>query len=64
MGTIISSLAVIAVGAILRFAVTASVGGGVVLSVAGLVLMIVGAVGLALGVYFKAREPSRGTWAR
>jgi len=46
---------VIAVGAILRFAVTAVVG-GVVLSTVGLVLMIVGAMGLALGVYFKVRE--------
>jgi len=60
MGTIISSLAVIALGAILRFAVTASVG-GVALSVAGVVLMIVGAVGLVLGIYFKVREPYGST---
>ncbi len=55
MATIITSLMVIAVGAILRFAVTATVGGFAV-STAGLVLMIVGAVGLVLGVYFKVRE--------
>jgi len=61
MGTIISSLMVIAVGAILRFAVTASVG-GVILPVAGDVLIAVGAIGLALGVYFRVREPARGTW--
>jgi hypothetical protein len=63
MGTIISSLVVIAVGAILRFAVTASVD-GVVLSTVGLVLMIVGAVGLALGLYFKLRESSQGRFVR
>jgi len=63
MGTIISSLLVIALGAILRFAVTASVG-GIDLSVVGLVLMIVGAVGLVLGVYFKMRDPYRSTYAR
>jgi len=63
MGTIVSSLLVIAVGAILRFAVTASVG-GVNLSVVGVVLMVVGAIGLALGIYFKMRGPYRGTYAR
>jgi len=52
VATIVWSLFVIAIGAILRYAVTAIVG-GVVLSVVGLVLMIVGAVGLILGVYFK-----------
>ena len=63
MGTIVSSLMVIAVGAILRFAVTASVG-GVILSVAGVVLMVVGAIGLVLGVYFKVHGPYQGSWTR
>lgn len=45
MGTIVSSLLVIAVGAILRFAVTASV--------VGVTLSVVGAIGLVLGIYFK-----------
>jgi len=63
MGTIVSSLVVIAVGAILRFAVTES-GWGIELSVVGVVLMIVGAIGLVLGIYFKVRNPYRGTYAR
>ena len=63
MGTIVSSLLVIAVGAILRFAVTASAA-GVTLSVVGVVLMVVGAIGLVLGIYFKVRGPYRGTYAR
>jgi hypothetical protein len=63
MGTIISSLMVIALGAILRYAITATVG-GVILPVVGMVLIVVGAVGLALGVYFRFREPSRGASTR
>jgi len=63
MGTIVSSLLVIALGAILRFAVTASVG-GVTLSVVGVVLMVVGAIGLVLGIYFKLRDPYGGSYAR
>jgi len=59
MATIVSSLFVIAIGAILRYSVTAIVG-GVVLPAVGLVLMIVGSVGLLLGVYFKVRELSQG----
>ena len=46
--TIGASLFLIAVGAILKFAVTASVA-GINLHVVGVILMIVGAVGLALG---------------
>ena len=59
MATIHSSLFVIAIGAILRYAVTASAS-GVVLPVVGLVLLIVGGVGLILSVYFKVRESSGG----
>jgi hypothetical protein len=47
--TIGSSLFLIAVGAILKFAVTAHVA-GVDLQVVGVILMIVGAVGLVLGL--------------
>jgi uncharacterized protein DUF6458 len=55
--TIGTSLFLIAVGAILKYAVTASVE-GIDLHTAGLVLMIVGGVGLALGIYFLARGRS------
>lgn len=47
--TIGSSLFLIAVGAILKFAVTAHVA-GVDLQVVGVILMIVGAVGLVIGL--------------
>lgn len=47
--TIGSSLFLIAVGAILKFAVTAHVA-GIDLQVVGVILMIVGAVGLVLGL--------------
>ena len=59
MVAILSSLFVIALGAILRFAVTASVG-GVILPAAGFVLMIVGGLGLALSIYFKVHESAQG----
>jgi hypothetical protein len=52
--TIGTSLFLIAVGAILKYAVTAHVE-GIDLQTAGLVLMIVGGLGLVLGVYFLAR---------
>jgi len=47
--TIGSSLFLIAVGAILKFAVTAQVA-GVDVQVVGVILMIVGLVGLAIGL--------------
>jgi hypothetical protein len=49
--TIGSSLFIIAVGAILRYAVKDSIS-GVDLATAGLILMLVGALGLVLGMYF------------
>lgn len=52
-----TSLLLIAVGAILRYAVTATVS-GVDLHVVGLVLMIVGVVGLVLSLLWF------GVWAR
>jgi hypothetical protein len=52
-----SSLLLIAVGAILRYAVTATVS-GVNLQTVGLVLMIVGIVGLVLSLFWV------GVWSR
>jgi hypothetical protein len=56
--TIGSSLFLIAVGAILKFAVTAQVA-GVDLQVVGVILMIVGVVGLALGLALLAFNRGR-----
>ena len=52
--TIGVSLLLIALGAILRYALTASAA-GIDLRTVGLILMIVGIVGLGLGLYFTAR---------
>ena len=49
--TVGTSLFLIAVGAILRYAVTASVS-GVSLATVGLILMIVGVVGLVISLYY------------
>jgi hypothetical protein len=48
--TIGSSIFLIALGAILRYAVTASVA-GVDLQVVGLILMIAGVIGLVIGLF-------------
>ena len=56
--TIGSSLFLIAVGAILRYAVTRRTFEGVNLDTAGLILMIVGVVGLVLGLYLFNRGTS------
>jgi hypothetical protein len=57
--TVGTSLFLIAVGAILRYAVTASVS-GVSLATVGLILMIVGVAGLVISVfYLLARSPRR-----
>jgi Domain of unknown function (DUF6458) len=55
--TIGTSLFLIGVGAILRYAVTATVA-GIDLDVAGLILMIVGAVGLVIGLFLIVRDRS------
>ncbi len=58
--TLGTSLFLIAVGAILRYAVTASVS-GIELQTVGLILMIVGAVGAILSViwmFVSSRRPS------
>jgi hypothetical protein len=55
-----TSILFIAVGAILRYAVTASVS-GVSLTTVGLILMIVGALGLVLSLFYMlAWGPRRG----
>jgi len=56
--TIGTSIFLIAVGAILRFAVTASVS-GVRLATVGLILMIVGVVGLILSMVIWLRATDR-----
>lgn len=57
--TIGSSLFLIALGAILKFAVTASVA-GVDLQVVGVILMIIGVIGLVLGVLLVMRGRPAG----
>jgi hypothetical protein len=59
--TIGGSLFLIAIGAILKFAVTWTVA-GIDLHVAGVVLMVVGAIGLLLGLFllFSNRSPGVG----
>jgi hypothetical protein len=52
--TIGTSLFLIAVGAILKYAVTAHVA-GVDIHTVGVILMVVGAVGLVLGLYLLSR---------
>jgi hypothetical protein len=56
--TIGTSLFLIAVGAILKYAVTAHVE-GFDINTAGVVLMVVGVIGLVLGLYLLLR----GRWA-
>jgi hypothetical protein len=59
-----TSIFLIAVGAILRYAVTATVS-GISLSTVGLILMIVGIVGLLLSLlYMFAWSPRRGAVVR
>lgn len=58
--TIGTAIFLIAVGAILKFAVTATVA-GISIQTAGLILMIVGAVGLAIGLFMLASDRRRAT---
>ncbi len=55
-----TALFLIAVGAILRFAVNATAD-GFSINTAGTILMIVGAVGLLLALFFLSQRPARGT---
>lgn len=54
-----TSIFLIAVGAILRYAVTASVS-GISLTTVGLILIIVGALGLVLSLLYLLTARSRG----
>jgi hypothetical protein len=56
--TIGTSLFLIAAGAILRYAVEATVA-GVDIQAAGLILIIIGAIGLAIGLFMLASERRR-----
>lgn len=56
--TIGSSLFLIAVGAILKYAVTATVS-GIDLHVVGVILMVAGAIGLVLGLFMYASARGR-----
>lgn len=59
-----TSIFLIAVGAILRYAVTASVS-GIELTTVGLILMVAGAVGLVISLlYVVAFSPRRGRVVR
>jgi formate hydrogenlyase subunit 3/multisubunit Na+/H+ antiporter MnhD subunit len=55
MPTIGTSLFLIAVGAILKFAVTLNVA-GIDLQTVGVILMVIGCFGLVLGLYLLARS--------
>ncbi len=57
-----TSILLIAVGAILRYAVTATVS-GVSLTTVGLILMLVGILGLVLSLFYMASLRSRRTAA-
>jgi hypothetical protein len=56
--TIGTSIFLIAVGAILRYAVTATVA-GVDIQTAGLILMIVGVIGLVIGLFLLTTDRRR-----
>jgi hydrogenase-4 membrane subunit HyfE len=58
--TIGTSIFLIAVGAVLKFAVTASVA-GISIQTAGLILMLVGVLGLLIGLFTIASRRRRGT---
>ncbi|HTB69979.1 MAG TPA: DUF6458 family protein [Solirubrobacteraceae bacterium] len=58
-----TSIFLIAVGAILRYAVTATVS-GISITTIGLILMIVGAVGLALSLLYIVTARPRGRVVR
>jgi TRAP-type C4-dicarboxylate transport system permease small subunit len=53
-----SSIFLIAVGAILRYAVTATVS-GISLQTVGLILIIAGAIGLVLSLFYMLANPRR-----
>jgi hypothetical protein len=58
--TIGTSIFLIALGAILNFAVTADVA-GISIQTAGLILMLVGVLGLVIGLFMLASDRRRAT---
>jgi len=60
---LVTSIFLIAVGAILRYAVTATVS-GISISTVGLILIIVGAIGLVLSLLYMISSRPRGRVAR
>lgn len=58
-----TSIFLIAVGAILKYAVTATVS-GVSLSTVGVILIVVGIVGLVLSIFMMSMASRRGTVVR
>ena len=54
-----TSIFLIAVGAILRYAVTASVS-GISIATVGLILIIVGAIGLVISLFYMITAGARG----
>jgi TRAP-type C4-dicarboxylate transport system permease small subunit len=58
-----TSIFLIAVGAILRYAVTATVS-GISLATVGLILMIVGILGLVISLLYMFASPRRGQVVR
>jgi Domain of unknown function (DUF6458) len=58
--TIGMSIFLIAVGAILKFAVTATVA-GISIETAGLILMLVGVLGLVIGLFMLTSDRRRGS---
>jgi hypothetical protein len=54
-----TSIFLIAVGAILRYAVTATVS-GISITTVGLILMIVGALGVVLSIFYMISAGTRG----
>jgi Domain of unknown function (DUF6458) len=58
--TIGTSIFLIALGAILKYAVTATVA-GISIQTVGLILMIAGVVGLVIGLFLLASARRRGT---
>jgi hypothetical protein len=57
--TVGTSMSLIAVGAILRYAVTTRVA-GIDLRTAGVILLVVGIVGLGISLFLVARSRSQG----
>jgi Domain of unknown function (DUF6458) len=58
-----TSIFLIALGAILKFAVTDSIG-GIELATIGVILMVVGVIGLLISIFLMSQARDRGTVVR